>query len=95
MVLSLVFGIVLTTVSLVRYEHESVPDLAVTGYGFPLVWLSHQTTSIAGPVDVWSIQWLGLISDLLFWWVISIAIIFTWNRYIDRYLQKWLAREEK
>jgi len=62
--------------SLVHYEHEAVPDLNMLRYGFPLPWLFHQTTSIAGPVDIWSVEWPILGVNLFFWWVISITIVF-------------------
>jgi len=37
---------------LVRSENFSWPDTVHTSYRFPLFWLTHQTSSIAGPVDL-------------------------------------------
>ena len=64
--MSLILGIVFTVASLARYELVDVPDLTVTRFGFPLVWLSHQTMSIAGPTDVWSFEKTNLILDFAF-----------------------------
>ena len=58
--------------SLASYECVDVPDLTVTRYGFPLVWLSHQNMSIAGPTDVWSFERTNLILDL--WYLISTVL---------------------
>lgn len=66
--------------SLARYEFEDVPDLTMIRYGFPLVWLSHQTMSIAGPTNVWSFDWTSLILDFTFWYLISIILVYAWYK---------------
>jgi len=76
---SLVLGTALTTVSLARSELKIMPDLVVRTYGFPLLWLSHLTESIIGPVDVWSIHWLSLVMDFVFWCTVSITIVPVWK----------------
>lgn len=76
-VFSLVLGIILTIISLIYYENESMSDLEIFKYGFPIPWLFHQTISIIGPIDIWSVEWLTLFINLAFWGIISTAIIFT------------------
>ena len=69
--------------SAVKFEPnrmKNVADLEVVSYGFPLFWLFHQITSIAGPVDVWSVEWTILIVNFVSWWIISIAIVFAWRK---------------
>lgn len=78
---SSVMGVILTLASTVRLETESIPDLAVTKYGFPFYWVHHQTVSIAGSVDVWLFQWLSLVIDIVFWFIISGAIVFALEKY--------------
>jgi hypothetical protein len=77
----LFLGIALTIISTIRFETESVPDLVVTRHGFPSSWLHHQTVSITGVVDVWSVQWLFLVVDFIFWYFISATIVYFVNRY--------------
>ena len=60
-------GVVLTLLSLMRVEHFPWPDFVHWKYGFPLLWLTHQTSSIAGPVDEWFLDPGALLVDLLLW----------------------------
>jgi hypothetical protein len=78
---SLVFGILLTLASIIRSDLQSIPDLVIIHFGFPLPWLLHQTVSIAGSVDIWSVQALNLMIDYIFWLIISATIVFVWNKY--------------
>lgn len=78
---SSVFGVLLTMVSVIHNEFQSVPDLVITKFGFPLPWLLHQTVSIAGSVDIWYVQVLDLMMDYVFWLIISAIIVFVWNKY--------------
>jgi hypothetical protein len=80
-VFSLVLGIILTMASLVSSIHENIPDAATTKYGFPSVWLFHQISSIAGAVDIWSVQWALLVIDFILWFIISAAIVYVLNRH--------------
>ena len=66
--------------SSIRSESEVIADLEVVSYGFPLYWLFHRIMSIAGPVDVWYFEWPILVVNFVFWWVISITIVFTWRK---------------
>ena len=56
LIFSLVLGTLLMAASSIRSESEVGADLEVVSYGFPFFWLFHQITSIAGPVDVWSVE---------------------------------------
>jgi hypothetical protein len=78
---SLLLGIALTLISTIRFETESVPDLTVARHGLPFPWLHHQTVSIAGTVDIWSVQWPTLVIDLVFWFIISVGIMLALYRY--------------
>ena len=80
-VFSLVLGTMLTMASVIRYEREAVPDLDIIRYGFPLPWLFHQTVSIAGSVDIWSIQLPSIVVDFALWYIISITAVFAWKKY--------------
>jgi len=86
-VFSLVLGTMLTMASVIRYEREAVPDLDMIRYGFPFHWLFHQTASIAGSVDIWSVQWSILVIDFVFWYIISTTIVFVWNKYKTKRVQ--------
>lgn len=79
--LSLLAAVALTSASMVRSETMSVPDAVETKYGFPLFWLHHQTGSIAGPVDIWSAQWLNFATDFVFWFIISAVVLYVLDRY--------------
>ena len=78
---SLLLGIVLTFVSTVRFETEVIPDSTVTRHGLPFFWLNHQTSSIAGAVDIWSVQWLDLAINFALWFIISAVAVFVLYRY--------------
>ena len=51
----------------------SVPDAVSRLYGLPLRWGVHQLVSIAGPVDVWSVNVTYLVFDLTFWMLVLLA----------------------
>ena len=50
------------------------PDAVQRIYGLPLNWGTHQLVSIAGPVDIWSINLTNLTFDLAFWMLIILVI---------------------
>jgi len=52
----------------------SVPDAVSVSYGFPLNWGLHQLVTIAGPVDIWSININNLIIDLVVWLLLILVI---------------------
>jgi len=43
------------------------PDYVHVNYGFPMVWGTHTLNTIHGPVDIWSVDVLSLLFDLIFW----------------------------
>ena len=51
----------------------SVPDATSRLYGLPLRWGVHQLVTIAGPVDVWSVNVTYLVFDLTFWMLVLLA----------------------
>ena len=52
----------------------SVPDAVSRLYGLPLNWGVHQLATIAGPVDIWSVNVTYLVFDLAFWMLILLII---------------------
>ena len=52
----------------------SYPDNLNVSYGFPLRWGTHQLVTIAGPVDVWSVDVAALLIDLVIWLCLVILI---------------------
>ena len=78
---SLLLGIILTLVSTIRVEILSIPDTEEVRYGLPFFWLFHQTVSIAGPIDIWSVEWLNFALNFIFWIIISAIIVFMANKY--------------
>jgi len=60
------------------------PDNVHTDYGFPFDWGTHTTSTIAGPVDRWSVDIAALIIDLVFWLglitVITALMLYTSKR---------------
>ena len=52
----------------------SVPDAVSRLYGLPLNWGVHQLVTIAGPVDIWSVNVTYLVFDLAFWILILLII---------------------
>ena len=49
-------------------------------YGFPMPYLRIGSGDFAY-IPQYSIMWLGLITDLVFWYLISSGIIFTYNKF--------------
>jgi hypothetical protein len=48
------------------------PDFQHLKYGIPLTWGTHQLSSIAGPVDLWRVNLVSLVVDLVFWIIIMV-----------------------
>ena len=67
---------ILAVVGLAYGRTFSVPDALSRTYGFPLNWGLHQLGTIAGPVDIWSVNLMNLVIDLVFWLaIIQISVI--------------------
>jgi hypothetical protein len=50
------------------------PDYVHADYGFPLVWATHTTITIAGPVDKWNVNLSNLLLNVVFWLTVSFII---------------------
>ena len=59
----------------------NVPDLLRVDYGWPFVWGRHTLSTIAGPVDLWSVDPGMLAVDLLIWLAVVIApnVLWIWK----------------
>jgi hypothetical protein len=60
----------------IRYDW---PDNVHIDYGLPLVWATHTTSTIIGPMNIWTVNIPSLITDLSLWigtMIIGTAIIF-------------------
>jgi hypothetical protein len=67
---TLSFIIILSAVTILALTWGSpvnMPDNVHTDYGFPFDWGTHTTSTIAGPVDKWSVDITALVIDLVFW----------------------------
>ncbi len=71
----IIFLIMASMLSLLNAEHFQWPDLDHWKHGFPFFWLTHQTSSIIGVVNSWTIEWPNLLTNLIFW--LPIALLFT------------------
>ena len=58
----------------------SVPDLVRVSYGLPLSWGVNTLDTIAGPVDRWSVDFVSLAVDLVFWFATLIVAQFIATR---------------
>lgn len=52
----------------------SIPDLTNVSYGFPNTWAVHTTSTIVGPVNLWSVDVNALLIDLSLWLVVLAAL---------------------
>jgi uncharacterized membrane-anchored protein len=51
----------------------SMPDNVYTRHGLPFAWGTHQTVTIAGPVDTWTVRLNTLVGDLVFWSAVALT----------------------
>lgn len=60
--------------------HYDWPDFVHTDYGFPFVWATHTTVTIAGPADKWTLSLLSLTLNIVIGMVISLvfSMVVTW-----------------
>jgi len=70
----------LALLSNLRAEHFPWPDFDHWCYGLPLFWLTHQVSSIAGPVDRWFFDIVSLALDMLFWALTALWPIYLLER---------------
>ena len=52
---------------------ETMPDNVYTRHGLPVTWGWHQTVTIAGPVDTWTVRLNALVGDLAFWSAVALT----------------------
>ncbi len=60
------------------------PDFVHTNYGFPFVWATHTTITIAGPVDKWNVSLTNLFLNMIFWTSISLFIYWEYLSITDK-----------
>ncbi len=51
----------------------SMPDNVYTRHGLPFTWGTHQTVTIVGPVDTWTVRLNALVGDLVFWSAVALT----------------------
>jgi len=51
------------------------PDYAYVDYGLPVPWRTLVKNTIHGPVDEMKYDWVGLVSDLLFWVLVVGSVV--------------------
>ncbi len=65
---------ILAVIGLSYGSEFSVPDAVSISYGFPFNWGVHQLVTIAGPVDVWSVNISYLVIDLGLWLLLILVL---------------------
>ena len=73
----------LTIVALTWGTRTDVPDYLQESHGFPLVWATHDLGTIAGPVDIWSVDLSALIIDLSFWLGLMVLVLIVMFRLLS------------
>ncbi len=66
--------IVVILLALTLGSTYSIPDLTNVSYGFPNTWAVHTTSTIVGPVNLWSVDINALLIDLTIWLVALAAL---------------------
>ena len=66
---------VITAVALTWGLNYNWPDNVHVDYGLPLAWATNTTSTIVGPADLWSVNLVNLLIDLVFWLGIMIAVV--------------------
>lgn len=60
------------------------PDFVHTDYGFPLVWGTHITVTMVGPIDQWHVNLIKLVLNIAIWlaasFLVSWALLHTARR---------------
>jgi len=49
------------------------PDFVHVNYGLPLTWATHTISTIVGPANLWEVNVVYLLADLMFWLSIGFA----------------------
>jgi len=72
--------VALTVLALAWSTAYNWPDYNHVDYGLPFVWATHTLNTIAGPVDVWRVDFLTLLMNLVIWlgsMAIAVALMLT------------------
>lgn len=72
------FGIAWTAITILALTLGTPynwPDNVHADYGVPFVWATHTTSTIAGPVDLWSVDTQNLALNLVVWMGMMIAVL--------------------
>lgn len=69
-----------TLFSNARAEYFPWADFEHWRYGFPLLWLIHQLSSFAGPVDRWYVEYVNLAVNLVFWALTAFTVVYLTSR---------------
>jgi len=75
MLLFMVIWLAVTAATLTLGFNYNWPDNVHADYGLPLTWATNTTSTIVGPVNLWSVNLFNLLVDLVFWLGIMIAAI--------------------
>lgn len=73
--LFMVIWLAVTIAALILGLPYNWPDNTHVDYGLPLTWATNTTSTIVGPVNLWSVNLFNLFVDLVFWLGIMIAIV--------------------
>ncbi len=69
----MIIWLIITAAALLWGITYNWPDFVHVDYGLPLVWATNAQSTIAGPVNQWSVNIATLLIDLVFWIAIMIA----------------------
>jgi len=78
---------VITVLALVWGVEINMYDDYHIQYGFPMIWAVHQLVTIAGPVDIWHVDFSALLINVTFW-LASIIVGIVMVRYLMRSTRK-------
>jgi len=78
---------VITVLALVWGVEINMYDDYHIQYGFPMIWAVHQLVTIAGPVDIWHVDFSALLINVTFW-LASIIVGIVMVRYLTRSTRK-------
>ncbi|MEM2341713.1 MAG: hypothetical protein QXX94_03540 [Candidatus Bathyarchaeia archaeon] len=74
-IIAIIFTLLMSLITILAVTFGSEfnwPDFVHIDYGFPLVWGTHTLNTFYGPVDIWRINPVLLVIDLIIWFCILI-----------------------
>jgi len=81
--LSIIIAFTLTFSSLLYAKRFPWTDYEHIKYGFPLFWLVRVLSTIAGPVDLYIVNYSYFIIDLVFWFIVALAVMWLLRRSVS------------